>query len=442
MAGHSDGIDAVALSPNQTILASASFDGVVKLWDMQTHQTIKALIGHSTSVNSLAFSPDGSRLATASWDATIKLWDPVSFQVVATLRGHTDSVSTIAFSPDGFRLGSASSDGTIKLWEARPGHEATSLEGHNSRVANVTFSPDGTQIFSQSRTETLTWDLETRKLVSNDRIDPPEELSQVSQDGRWRVTSERNNVVLVDLAFGTKPEETAYRTAKACFSPTWHRRQADEAVAVKDWFAATHHFALLMQHDPDQASLYEGLQSSYQNLHSEFERDRRDVRSHLVSFVYKSLKLPRGHKLAEIGPSEAQSINKETWMKVSTPDAFEKSPLTKLELERYHELIRQHPHGTYYNTLATAEYRMGNYRVAVDAALKSIELLPSEFSGLSSPFPGDYAIVAMSYFKLGDNKLARDYRDKLGEAMNQDQFKGDNEFMSFSAEVEALFSER
>jgi eukaryotic-like serine/threonine-protein kinase len=91
------------------------------------HRDLLTLIGHSDYVTSVAFSPDGRKLATGSWDGAAKLWDVGDSHELATLIGHGAAVWPVAFSPDGKTLATGSNDHTVKLWRAATEPEAPAL---------------------------------------------------------------------------------------------------------------------------------------------------------------------------------------------------------------------------------------------------------------------------------------------------------------------------
>ncbi|MGD1805583.1 AAA-like domain-containing protein [Dapis sp. BLCC M126] len=140
--GHQGPILAVAISPDNKILASSSGDTTIKLW--QSDGTLMyTLRGHQAPVNDVEFSPDGEIIASSSLDRTIKLWrkDGTLFK---TLRGHEGVVRKIAFSPDGKILASVSEDGTIKLWYKEGiAWLHTTIMQKKEKFWDLEFSPDG-----------------------------------------------------------------------------------------------------------------------------------------------------------------------------------------------------------------------------------------------------------------------------------------------------------
>ena len=146
MAGHQQPVNHIAFSPDTRLLASASFDKKVKVWDGFTGAFLMTFTGHVAAVYQVAWSGDSRFLASASKDSTVKVWAaPVANAALAvaaskrdagsdaataklagparagakaiyTLSGHADEVFALDWSPNGEKVASGSRDRTIKIW--------------------------------------------------------------------------------------------------------------------------------------------------------------------------------------------------------------------------------------------------------------------------------------------------------------------------------------
>ena len=224
------GSKAVAISPDGTIgVTGHFFDGIIRLWNLETGKKIREFVGHSPRVGSVAFSPDGKHIVSAGYsDNDARLWNvetgeevwrfqcettfgvyavamPKQGNVVMVSDGsHLCVVNTTTgeyicqtemavgqikcadISPLGKYLAAGTNHSVIHLWDAETGKQSARLVGHTKTVRTVRFLPDGRHLISGSEDKSMRlWNVETGLEVA--RIDTENHVTQsvaVSSDGR------------------------------------------------------------------------------------------------------------------------------------------------------------------------------------------------------------------------------------------------------------------
>ncbi|MDF5714904.1 MAG: WD40 repeat domain-containing protein [Rhizonema sp. NSF051] len=179
LSGHQAPIIGVAISPDSSVIASASADNTVKLW-RRDGSLLTTFTDHTGVVRAVDFSRDGKTLVSASDDHTVKMWqrdgEPALFaerlrqekegnppqvtgsprrgELIRTLTGHNAPIWVVKFSPDGQLIVSASIDGLIKIWTV-DGTLLKTLKGKLVGVSAVAFSPDSQIFVTVSQDNTL-----------------------------------------------------------------------------------------------------------------------------------------------------------------------------------------------------------------------------------------------------------------------------------------------
>jgi WD40 repeat protein len=134
-------IDGVAFAPTGGLLASASWDGKLRLWEVNERKApIATLPTGRDPLLSVAFSPDGSRVAAGGWSGSVWVWDVRTRDLVATLAGR-QLIWGIGFSEDGRLLVTAGDDGIARVFAIESGRLVAQLSSGADHLYAATFSP-------------------------------------------------------------------------------------------------------------------------------------------------------------------------------------------------------------------------------------------------------------------------------------------------------------
>lgn len=136
--GHINEVNAIKWCPSGRLLASCSDDMTLKIWSMSQDSTVHDFQAHQKEIYTIKWSPTGPAtanpnlnllLASASFDSTVRLWEVEKGHCLYTLTKHTEPVYSVAFSPDGRFLASGSFDKCVHIWSTQSGQLVHSYKG-------------------------------------------------------------------------------------------------------------------------------------------------------------------------------------------------------------------------------------------------------------------------------------------------------------------------
>jgi WD40 repeat protein len=142
LAGHTGIVNCVAYRPDGARVVTCGDDRTARIHDATTGAAERVLV-HPDRVMAAAWSRNGRLLATAGWDGVLRVWDAASGMVRIEIAGGTTQFLAVAFTPDERGLIAGGHEGSVAVWELATGARRLALEGHTGPVTWVEYSPDG-----------------------------------------------------------------------------------------------------------------------------------------------------------------------------------------------------------------------------------------------------------------------------------------------------------
>ncbi len=225
---HADTVHSARFAGTENHLLAASFDGIMRLWDLDTATVLKEIRAPG-GLALLNLSPDNKRVFTVSYDVsndgTYSAWDletgdrvlnvPVGtgpnfaggLREILVLDGSL-VFDEARFSPDSRQLVTASKNvGEAIVWDTGTFAERHVLKGHKNFVYRGGFSPDGRQVLTHGYQETSVrlWNADSGELRSVLECGSPATHTTFSPDSAKLITTLRDGrLIMWDTASGEK----------------------------------------------------------------------------------------------------------------------------------------------------------------------------------------------------------------------------------------------
>ncbi|UKZ94148.1 uncharacterized protein TrAFT101_009032 [Trichoderma asperellum] len=162
--GHSDGIKAVVFSHNSSLLASASHDGTVRIWNTNTGECLQELQVDTTAVQSVIFLEGSTRVASVSKNMTICIHEVETGRCIQQLKGYHKIHQAAIAVYNSTLLVSAASNDMVRIWDINAKKCLQVLRSHSKDVFSLAISTDLKLLVSMSNDKTaFIWDIDSKK---------------------------------------------------------------------------------------------------------------------------------------------------------------------------------------------------------------------------------------------------------------------------------------
>jgi WD40 repeat protein len=209
--GHTATVYNLASSPDGALVATSSYDGSVRLFDVQTGEPRGAYMLGKERIPAVAFDPRGGELAAVTQNGKLLFVDRASGKVLRSIQAHTTWIQDVEYRRDGTRILTVGrQDHTARVWNVATGDLELTLSGHTDNLLQGSFSPDGRFVAAAGVDHVaIIWDARTGEVLRT--IPGADFTAQFSPDGRELLTTGYSgHVVVWDVTLDTRsPEQLA-----------------------------------------------------------------------------------------------------------------------------------------------------------------------------------------------------------------------------------------
>lgn len=164
--GHSRGIQALAISHDNQMIASVGKDDTIRVWSVNGAHPIKTIAGNGANFYGVEFMPSGA-LVTGTLKEGIRIYTPRTFELASalTLAGG-QGANGLALNAAGTQAVSAGRDGNVVIWDIPKRARFNTLKGHTDWVMGVAYSPNGRLVATSSNDmNVIVWDMRTLQAI-------------------------------------------------------------------------------------------------------------------------------------------------------------------------------------------------------------------------------------------------------------------------------------
>jgi WD40 repeat protein/serine/threonine protein kinase len=476
--GHSGLVGQAAFHPEGDRVASASVDGSVSVWDARTTRIVHNLPNGAEDALSVTFSPDGRHLASAGRGNRVTVWDATTGQQWFQYCGHSSFILRVAYRPDGTCVASLDGRGELHLWEASTGKELTILQCPGQGLG-LTWSPDGRLLAAGNALGRLkVWNAQTYEEILHVQPGLEHRVYGLAFSGDARSLAmcggSSPTISLIDATTGqllrafVAHREGVYALASSPDGRFLVSGGMDGLIKIWDPLTGRElrtlrgHNGLIssLAYRPDGRLLVSGSWDTTVKVWDATvppevlygPQARAALQARFAKLLLRADVMEDLHADAALGDEVRAVALQLAKDEDENPMQLNKAAIEAVTMRRQTSAVyrralhwakaacRLEPaNGEFLNTLAAAQYRLGNYEHAL-ATLVRAELLNGDRN--EGPWPRNLALRAVLEIQMGRTEPARATLDQLREVLKSPRGSDAVDAKNWQREAEELILEK